>query len=113
MPFGYWSIDVLPYAPYVQGAYPYLVRAVDWGRELSFGVLLDLRGVQNGQDNNGLQDESTYWFRKKTGVYTYHVHLGPVRVHTNQTNAERDAERTPNVLRNLTTGSTQPNTEEQ
>lgn len=65
IPVGYWSIDLLPYEPYVQGAFPYLIRAVNWARELGLKVLLDLHGApgsQNGQDNSGLQGGSIYRF---------------------------------------------------
>lgn len=41
------------------GAYPYIIRAVDWAAELGISVLLDLHGLpgsQNGQDNSGLSN---------------------------------------------------------
>ena len=29
IPISYWSIDVLPYGPYIQSAYLYLVRTIN------------------------------------------------------------------------------------
>ncbi|KAJ9112676.1 hypothetical protein QFC22_006178 [Naganishia vaughanmartiniae] len=59
-PIGYWNvIEILDFEPYVGGAYPYIIRAVNWAAELGISVLLDLHGVpgsQNGQDNSGLSN---------------------------------------------------------
>ncbi|TKA32731.1 hypothetical protein B0A50_00956 [Salinomyces thailandicus] len=81
IPLGYWAVDVRDYEPFVSGQYPYLIQAVQWARELGMRVLIDLHGApgsQNGQDNSGL--------------------IGPVLFPSNETNAERSI----NVLRNLT-----------
>ncbi|KAK4888461.1 hypothetical protein LTR27_012626 [Elasticomyces elasticus] len=81
IPIGYWAVDLEDYEPYVSGQYPYLIRAVQWTSSLGLSVLIDLHGApgsQNGQDNSGL--------------------IGPVDFTSNTTNAERSL----NVLRNLT-----------
>ncbi|KAK8853029.1 hypothetical protein IAR55_003730 [Kwoniella newhampshirensis] len=81
IPVGYWAVDVTDFEPYVTGQYPYLIRAVNWARELGLTVLIDLHGApgsQNGQDNSGL--------------------IGPVLFQTNTSNGDRSL----NVLRNLT-----------
>lgn len=47
----------------IQGAYPYLIRAVHWARELGLSVILAFHGaplgLQNGQDDSDLQGEAT------------------------------------------------------
>ncbi|KAK5707246.1 hypothetical protein LTR17_020879 [Elasticomyces elasticus] len=81
IPIGYWAVDLEDYEPYVSGQYPYLIRAIQWASSLGLSVLIDLHGApgsQNGQDNSGL--------------------IGPVDFTSNTTNAERSL----NVLRNLT-----------
>jgi glucan 1,3-beta-glucosidase len=65
----------------VTGQFPYLLRAVQWARELSLGVMVDLHGLpgsQNGDDHSG---------RVGTPLYA-----------TNGTNLDRAL----GVLRNLT-----------
>lgn len=99
IPIGYWAVDVADYEPYVTGQYPYLVRAVEWCKEIGLGVMIDLHGLpgkfsilikpstlpdftsgsQNGQDNSGL--------------------TGPVLFAMNTTNAQRSLA----VLKNLST----------
>lgn len=81
IPLGYWAVDNRDYEPYVAGQYPYLIRAVNWAREVGLQVMIDLHGApgsQNGQDNSGL--------------------IGPVLFASNSSNADRSL----NVLRNLT-----------
>ncbi|WVR04483.1 hypothetical protein IAU60_001486 [Kwoniella sp. DSM 27419] len=81
IPVPYWAVDVRDDEPYVTGQYPYLIRAVNWARELGLTVLIDLHGApgsQNGQDNSGL--------------------IGPVQFYSNTSNVDR----TVAVLRNFT-----------
>jgi glucan 1,3-beta-glucosidase len=81
IPVGYWAVDVRDYEPYVSGQYPYLIRAVQWARELGLQVLIDLHGApgsQNGNDHSGL--------------------IGPILFPSNSSNADRSVA----VLRNLT-----------
>jgi glucan 1,3-beta-glucosidase len=81
IPVGYWAVDLLDYEPYVAGSYPYLIQAVQWARQLGLSVFIDLHGVPGSQ--NG-------W--AETGI------TGPTEFLANTTNADR----TLNVLRNLT-----------
>lgn len=56
IPVGYWAVDVLPTEPFVAGSYPFLIRAVNWARELGLAVMVDLHGLpgsQNGDDHSG------------------------------------------------------------
>ncbi|KAK4547969.1 hypothetical protein LTR36_010688 [Oleoguttula mirabilis] len=81
IPVGYWAVDRRVWEPYVNGQYPYLIRAVQWAKELGLSVLIDLHGApgsQNGQDNSGL--------------------IGPVLFPSNSSNAARSLY----VLNNLT-----------
>jgi len=42
-------------APFVEGAYKYVDKALQWGVQYGIGVLIELhaaRGSQNGQDNS-------------------------------------------------------------
>lgn len=36
IPLGFWSVDVAPWEPYVQGQYPYLVSTLDSSQERSY-----------------------------------------------------------------------------
>lgn len=81
IPVGYWAVDLGNDEPYVAGQYPYLIRAVQWAREIGLQVMIDLHGApgsQNGQDNSGL--------------------IGPVLFASNSSNTDRSLD----VLRNLT-----------
>lgn len=44
IPIGYWSLNPLPEDPYVQGQLPILDSAIDWARNCSLKVILDLHG---------------------------------------------------------------------
>ncbi|RYP80676.1 hypothetical protein DL769_002358 [Monosporascus sp. CRB-8-3] len=56
IPIGYWSVTPLDGDPYVQGAYQWLGRALDWAQGANLKVMIDLHGAplsQNGLDNSG------------------------------------------------------------
>ncbi|KAH0005087.1 glycoside hydrolase, partial [Aureobasidium melanogenum] len=56
IPIGYWSVIKDDNAPYVQGAYEFLGRALDWAAGAGLKVMIDLHGApysQNGFDNSG------------------------------------------------------------
>jgi glucan 1,3-beta-glucosidase len=72
IPIGYWSIP-LPSsatntstnpAPFNTGAWPYLLRALNWARKYSVHVILDIHGApgsQNGYDNSGESTLTPVW----------------------------------------------------
>ncbi|KAI0377370.1 putative Exo-beta-1,3-glucanase [Hypomontagnella monticulosa] len=56
IPVGYWSVTPLSGDPYVDGAYEYLRKALDWANSSNLKVMIDLHGApgsQNGLDNSG------------------------------------------------------------
>jgi len=56
IPLGYWSVQLLPGDPYMQGAYSRLATALDWAQSAGLKVMIDLHGApgsQNGFDNSG------------------------------------------------------------
>ncbi|RYO74941.1 hypothetical protein DL764_010623 [Monosporascus ibericus] len=56
IPIGYWSVTPLDGDPYVQGAYLWLGRALEWAQGANLKVMIDLHGAplsQNGLDNSG------------------------------------------------------------
>ncbi|KAF8335349.1 glycoside hydrolase family 5 protein [Cantharellus anzutake] len=57
VPIGYWAFDTSGGEPFINGQYPYLLRAVGWARNHGLFVIIDLHGVpgsqQNGFDNSG------------------------------------------------------------
>src|ERR1700761_8029359 len=56
IPIGYWSVSPIAGDPYVQGAYPYLAKAIKWAGQNGIKVMIDLHGApgsQNGFDNSG------------------------------------------------------------
>lgn len=63
IPIGYWAFSLLPNDPYVQGQKKYLDLAIEWARNSSLMVWIDLHGApgsQNGFDNSGLRDQIEY-----------------------------------------------------
>lgn len=44
IPVGYWSVIKDDDAPYVQGAYEFLGRALDWASGAGLKVMIDLHG---------------------------------------------------------------------
>lgn len=44
IPIGYWSVIQDSNAPYVQGAYDWLGKALDWANSAGLKVMIDLHG---------------------------------------------------------------------
>ncbi|KAJ6494809.1 glycoside hydrolase family 5 protein [Mycena vitilis] len=72
IPVGYWSVPLTSSdtngstsaAPYTPGAWPYLLKALNWAKQHNVHVILDLHGApgsQNGFDNSGQRTSSTEW----------------------------------------------------
>ena len=72
IPIGYWSIPLTSSdtntststAPYIPGAWTYLLQALTWARTYSIHVILDLHGApgsQNGYDNSGQRTSNPIW----------------------------------------------------
>ncbi|KAJ7637744.1 glycoside hydrolase family 5 protein [Mycena polygramma] len=72
IPVGYWSVPLTASdtngstsaAPYTPGAWPYLLKALNWAKQHNVHVILDLHGApgsQNGFDNSGQRTSSTEW----------------------------------------------------
>ncbi|TFK40345.1 glycoside hydrolase family 5 protein [Crucibulum laeve] len=72
IPVGYWSVPLTSSdtntstspAPYIPGAWPYLLKALNWARKHSIHVILDLHGApgsQNGYDNSGQRTDNPVW----------------------------------------------------
>ncbi|CAO1605642.1 MAG: hypothetical protein LQ349_001298 [Xanthoria aureola] len=56
IPIGYWAYKKYLNDPYIQGAAPYIDKAIDWARQTGLKVWIDLHGAplsQNGFDNSG------------------------------------------------------------
>ncbi|KAK5165751.1 uncharacterized protein LTR77_008674 [Saxophila tyrrhenica] len=56
IPIGYWSVAPVDGDPYIQGAYEWLGKAIDWAGQNGIKVMIDLHGApgsQNGFDNSG------------------------------------------------------------
>ncbi len=57
-------IDNESVAPYIPGAWPYLLNALNWAKANSLNVILDLHGApgsQNGYDNSGQRTDQPVW----------------------------------------------------
>lgn len=69
IPIGYWILGeefLKPDETYLPGAWPYLLRVLQWSKELGLKAIIDLHGapgVQNGHDNCGFEggNESIKW----------------------------------------------------
>ncbi|KAH8118016.1 glycoside hydrolase family 5 protein [Phellopilus nigrolimitatus] len=67
IPLGYWSVPVngsASVSPYTPGAWPYLLQALNWAKNNSLHVIVDLHGApgsQNGYDNSGQRTNSPTW----------------------------------------------------
>ncbi|KAL8938223.1 MAG: hypothetical protein Q9216_004007 [Gyalolechia sp. 2 TL-2023] len=56
IPIGYWAYKKFNNDPYIQGAAPYIDKAIGWARQTGLKVWIDLHGAplsQNGFDNSG------------------------------------------------------------
>ncbi|KAF9052397.1 glycoside hydrolase family 5 protein [Hymenopellis radicata] len=72
IPVGYWSVPMTAndttfgtsVSPYIPGAWPYLLQALNWARAHQIHVIVDLHGApgsQNGYDNSGQRTSSPQW----------------------------------------------------
>ncbi|KAL0955004.1 hypothetical protein HGRIS_003929 [Hohenbuehelia grisea] len=72
IPVGYWSVPLTSAdtkfntsaSPYIPGAWPYLLKALNWARAHGIHTILDLhgaRGSQNGYDNSGQRTQNPQW----------------------------------------------------
>ncbi|EPQ54092.1 glycoside hydrolase [Gloeophyllum trabeum ATCC 11539] len=72
IPIGYWSVPITPadtnyttsVDPYIPGAWPYLLKALNWAKSAGLHVVLDLHGApgsQNGFDNSGQRTSTPVW----------------------------------------------------
>ncbi|OCB84685.1 glycoside hydrolase family 5 protein [Sanghuangporus baumii] len=67
IPLGYWSVpmnDSDSVSPYIPGAWPYFLQALNWARENSLHIIVDLHGApgsQNGYDNSGQRTSNPTW----------------------------------------------------
>ncbi|KAJ1953382.1 hypothetical protein IWQ62_006005 [Dispira parvispora] len=76
IPIGYWAFDVKEGEPWVKGAFPYAVKAVDWARKYGLKVVIDVHGApgsQNGFDNSGKRGDINWGkvdvgFKRQLGV---------------------------------------------
>ncbi|KAJ8508798.1 hypothetical protein ONZ45_g8953 [Pleurotus djamor] len=79
IPVGYWSVPITSSdtqfntspSPYIPGAWPYLLRALNWARDHGIHVILDLHGApgsQNGYDNSGQRTSSPQWATSSNNV---------------------------------------------
>lgn len=73
IPIGYWAVAPIEGDPYVQGAYEYLGKALDWAESNGLKVMIDLHGApgsQNGFDNSGRKGPID-WTQGDTVAQTY------------------------------------------
>jgi glucan 1,3-beta-glucosidase len=50
IPIGYWTYEVGPGEPYIQGQHDYLLRAVSWAAKYNLKVIIDLHGAPGSQN---------------------------------------------------------------
>ena len=50
IPIGYWSVSPVEGDPYVQGAYEYLGKAIEWAGNNNLKVMIDLHGAPGSQN---------------------------------------------------------------
>ncbi|KAJ7707731.1 glycoside hydrolase family 5 protein [Mycena rosella] len=79
IPYGYWSVPLTSadtngstsVAPYTPGAWPYLLKALNWAQKHNIHVILDLHGApgsQNGFDNSGQRTSPPEWAANPANV---------------------------------------------
>ncbi|KAJ6619730.1 glycoside hydrolase family 5 protein [Mycena sp. CBHHK59/15] len=79
IPLGYWSVPLTSadtngstsVAPYTAGAWPYLLKALNWAKQYNVHVILDLHGApgsQNGFDNSGQRTGTPEWAANPANV---------------------------------------------
>ncbi|KAK0940122.1 hypothetical protein LTR29_008317 [Friedmanniomyces endolithicus] len=80
IPIGYWSVSPINGEPYVQGAYDWLAKSLDWANGQGIKVMIDLHGApgsQNGFDNSGRKG-AIDWTQGNTIAQT-HTALNKIR----------------------------------
>jgi glucan 1,3-beta-glucosidase len=80
IPIGYWSVSPVQGDPYVQGAYDYLAKALDWASNHNLKVMIDLHGApgsQNGFDNSGRKGDINW--RLGDTIAQTHTALNKIR----------------------------------
>jgi glucan 1,3-beta-glucosidase len=70
IPIGYWALDPLPGDPYVQGQLPILDNAIEWARNVSLKVLLDLHGGSTRYDSYLSRADVSQHLGRKTDLIT-------------------------------------------
>jgi glucan 1,3-beta-glucosidase len=76
---GYWSIPLTSndtklstnVSPYISGAWPYFLQALNWAKSYSLNVIVDIHGApgsQNGYDNSGQRTSSPMWASNQSDV---------------------------------------------
>lgn len=71
-----WAYQNLDNEPYIQGAAPYLDKAIAWARQTNLKVWIDLHGApgsQNGFDNSGHLTKTPSWTQGDTTKQTLEV----------------------------------------
>ena len=56
--------DSVSVSPYIPGAWPYLLQALNWAKSYGLHVIVDLHGApgsQNGYDNSGQRTNDPVW----------------------------------------------------
>jgi len=57
--------------PYITGAWPYILKALDWATAHNIYVIMDLHGApgsQNGFDNSGLRTGNPEWGLQQSNI---------------------------------------------
>ena len=76
---GYWSIPLTSkdtklstdVSPYIPGAWPYFLQALNWAESNSLNVIVDIHGApgsQNGYDNSGQRISTPLWASNQSDV---------------------------------------------
>jgi glucan 1,3-beta-glucosidase len=76
IPIGYWAYQKYPGDTYIQGAAPYLDKAIAWARQTGLKVWIDLHGAplsQNGFDNSGQFKSAPGWTTGNSVAFTVGV----------------------------------------
>lgn len=79
IPLGYWSIPLTAedtklstnVSPYIPGAWPYFLQALNWAKSYSLNVIVDIHGApgsQNGYDNSGQRIPTPMWASNQSYV---------------------------------------------
>lgn len=79
IPLGFWSVPITSAStnyststsPFIPGAWPYLLRALNWAKTHGVHVIVDLHGApgsQNGFDNSGQSTGSPAWASDQDNV---------------------------------------------